>query len=243
MKMKKRARGWGPVGLFLVVASVLALGVSDVRAFPTYTDCATCHGPFGTGFVPGTPVYQDWGTSLHTGHQRVITNCFVCHTTIGSGGPVFMSSSADAQFDISCVGCHGREQNIGNDSISLGRAAGLRQHHWWGGVISCADCHWDADPGNYTPVAEDIPPPNYNLNLSVVTLTDPCNTGGVGEDFAGSPPGLDNDGDDLYDEADVVDCPVLVVTAIPEPGQMAVLLLGIGLLLLIDRRRQRSQAM
>ena len=30
--------------------------------------------------------------------------------------------------------------------------------------------------------------------------------------------------------------------ATPEPGQMAVSLLGIGLLLLIDRRRQRSQA-
>jgi hypothetical protein len=73
-------------------------------------------------------------------------------------------------------------------------------------------------------------------DTSTTPPDDPCNPEpDFMEDLLGmAASGLDNDGDDLYDEVDVIDC--------PEPGQMAVLLLGIGLLLLIDRRRQRSQA-
>jgi len=245
--MKKRARGWSAVGLFLVVASVLALGVSDARAFPTYTDCIPCHGPFFAGDYVSRVDGQNWNTDLMTGHRKWTGfDCNTCHTS-GGFSPVELDSSSGGNNlpPISCMGCHGREQDYGNDSISLGRGAGLRQHHWWGGVISCADCHWDADPGNYTPVAEDFLPAYYaDPDTSTTPPDDPCNPPpDYMEDVLGEAgTGLDNDGDDLYDEADVVDCPVLVVTAIPEPGQMAVLLLGIGLLLLIDRRRQRSQA-
>ena len=43
--------------------------------------------------------------------------------------------------------------------------------------------------------------------------------------------GLDNDGDDLYDEADLIDC--------PEPGETLMLGVGIGFLLLAGRWRAR----
>jgi len=64
--------------------------------------------------------------------------------------------------------------------------------------------------------------------------SDPCNPAADGypENFAGTTLGLDNDGNDLYDEADTIPC--------PEPGQLAMLLPGIGMLLLIERRRRQD---
>ncbi len=79
-----------------------------------------------------------------------------------------------------------------------------------------------ADPPGSDPFHPNVP-------------SDPCNPAidGFPEDYAGSTEGLDNDGDDFYDEADVND-PI----PCPEPGQLAMLLPGIGALLLIERRRR-----
>jgi hypothetical protein len=238
--MGTSARGWSASALFAVIASVLALCASDVMAFSTYTDCATCHGSFLANGYVSLGDGQSWDTSLMTGHNSawLSFDCDTCHTS-GGFSPVWIDSSDGGNNlpPISCMGCHGREQDVGNDSISPGRGAGLRQHHWNAGVISCADCHFDADPGNYTPVGEDFLPVYYaDPDTSTTPPDDPCNPEpDFMEDLLGmAASGLDNDGDGLYDEVDVIDC--------PEPGQMAVLLLGIGLLLLIDRRRQRSQA-
>ena len=53
------------------------------------------------------------------------------------------------------------------------------------------------------PVGENVLPPYYaNPGISHPAIpTDPCNPNGS-EDFRGSPEGLDNDGDGVYDVAD-----------------------------------------
>jgi hypothetical protein len=70
-------------------------------------------------------------------------------------------------------------------------------------------CHADANPANYTPVGEDVPPSYYFTPDAVHPNkpTNPCNPTGE-EDFAGSGQGLDNDGDNLYDTSDP-DCPAV----------------------------------
>jgi hypothetical protein len=153
------------------------------------------------------------------GHMSVIGDCNVCHTT-GGFYPTSTFSSGDATFDTSCLGCHGRFEDGLGSSGSL-ESSGLRQHHWDAGITVCGACHpADSDPGVYMPVGEEVLPPNYDVNLSVVAQTDPCNPGGVGEDFAGDSAGLDNDGDNMYDELDP-DCaaptPTPTPTAAPTP--------------------------
>jgi hypothetical protein len=163
-------------------------------------------------------------------------DCNTCHSQ-GPPFPVLLGSSAggvglDA---ISCSGCHGRFED-GTGSGSEGYGAGLRQHHWRNGIETCgtAGCHTDdADPSMFTPVGEDFLPPYYSDSDAAHPLipADPCNfeADGFLEDYAASTLGTDNDGDNLYDEDDVIDC--------PEPGASMLLSSGIGLLLLLGRRR------
>jgi hypothetical protein len=198
-------------GLGILCALVVALWAAEAGAWPTYSasrdggvgigNCVSCHGDYQTTPYVRLGVDQGWGIDLMTGHMAVVNDCFACHMTIGQNASVSMSASGGAGgFNISCLGCHGREEGAGVDG------AGLRDHHRMAGASSCADssCHF----GDPTPVGEDILPPYYDLNLAVVSLTDPCNPGGAGEDFAGDSAGLDNDGDLLYDELDVIDCGV-----------------------------------
>jgi hypothetical protein len=165
-------------------------------------------------------------------------DCLTCHSS-GPRFPVLIDSSAGGTdlVAISCTGCHGRfEDGIGFGTFGYG--AGLRQHHWTAGVTICDDCHTDSNPAGFTPVGEEFLPLYYSNNDPAHPLipSDPCNpeADGFPEDYAGSTLGLDNDGNGLYDESDLIAC--------PEPGQIAMLLPGIGMLLLINRRRQRSQA-
>jgi hypothetical protein len=100
---------------------------------------------------------------------------------------------------------------MGNDSLSGGRGAGLRQHHYTAGVQRCVNCHSDSNPASYTPVGEDVLP-NYYANPGAnhpQIPKDPCNADGS-ERFAGTE-GLDNDGDGSYDAADS-DCTVMSIT-------------------------------
>jgi hypothetical protein len=190
-------------------------------------------------------------------------DCLTCHSS-GPRFPVIIGSSAGGTGldPIACAGCHGRGEDATlGGSGSEGYGAGLRQHHWVvnrmvdtpGGMVStrvCGDCHLradlggltDADPANFDTADESFLPPYYADPPGSDTdhpniPSDPCNPApGFPEDYAGSTEGLDNDGDDFYDEADVND-PI----PCPEPGQLAMLLPGIGALLLIERRRRRSQ--
>jgi hypothetical protein len=147
---------------------------------------------------------------LHDIHRHIMVDedtptskCQPCH---GAGGfyPVILDSSASTYFTpIGCMGCHGRTEDGGNDNISGGLGAGLRQHHTNAGVPECKTCHRDADPANYTPVGENVSPPYYFTPDAVFVNkpTDPCSPRRE-EDYAGKKNGLDNDGDGRYDKRD-----------------------------------------
>ena len=189
---------------------ILAFTVSKASAYETYSGCESCHGGFRSSPYISLADGTDWGNALHDIHagNMLSSDCNVCHTA--QVGDVYIGSSTggNGMSAISCVGCHGREEDMGNDSVSAGRGAGLRQHHTVAGQTSCQNCHSDADPANFTPVGENVLPEYYvNSGINHANIpTDSCNPEG-GEDFAGEITGLDNDGDGEYDTADS-DCGV-----------------------------------
>ena len=203
-----------------IIALALAAAVglaSAVRAYDQYsenrdaTNCRACHGDFRANDYMSSHDGQPWSvtfagqtyTSLHQVHRQFMVSgdCNTCH--FPSRFPVDLrSSTGGTGFQpISCAGCHGRAED---ETGTSGYAAGLRQHHFRNGVSVCVDCHDDANPTNYTPVAEDTAPPYYfTPDASHPNKpTDPCNPGGVGENVTAGPDALDNDGDDLYDSLD-----------------------------------------
>lgn len=195
-------------------------------------NCKTCHGDFqatneedsnpsqrdeyvsaGDGKV-WNEVYAEWDETepddeigLHDVHRHVMldklsrSKCDTCHLSTGRY-PVVLNFSATTFLEpIGCVGCHGRQEDA--DAGGEGLGAGLRQHHTNAGVPVCKTCHEDADPALFTPVGENVLPPNYFAPDPEFPNkpTDPCNQR-RNEDYAGGPKGLDNDGDGSYDMAD-----------------------------------------
>jgi hypothetical protein len=210
------------INLFLVFLSVSVCGLfaTDAKAYNRYNDgCQNCHGSFSDGFSPkGTPFdyHENNKQEMHRNPYAMATDCALCHTSGDKDNPYIGNSSGhQGDFDVGCVGCHGREEDAGNDSISPGRGAGLRQHHWNADVIVetesgpvssqvCADCHTDTKPQQYTPVGEQVKPSYYGSDHT--NADGPCNLIAQHEtnenwdhyDFEG----LDNDGDGLYDGND-----------------------------------------
>jgi cysteine-rich repeat protein len=202
----------------ILVLAALATWTPNAEAYSTYsvnrdsTNCRGCHGDFRAGsynsFKDGAP----WATGLHDGHRFTMLSgdCSTCHSS--PFFPVLLGSSPGGTGfpPISCVGCHGRQEDAGNDSVSAGLGAGLRQHHTNAGVPTCQGCHSDANPANYTPVGENVLPPYYFTpdGAHPAKPTDPCNANGS-EGAVAPPTGLDNDGDLLDDGADP-DCQAAV---------------------------------
>lgn len=213
----------------------------SAAAFPTWdAGCnnGTCHGDFTQSpYVPPSGG-ESWADSLHNVHRNDMLggDCNVCHPA--GFLPVSLNASdGGAGLDpISCAGCHSRAEPDMAGEVS---GVGLRQHHFTasGGTIDCLPCHSDANPANFTPVGENVPPPYYaNPGTGHPNIPDdPCNPApGFPEEFAGSMRGLDNDGDGLYDADDVIDC--------PEPTGIALQLAALGALggLAARRRAHRS---
>ncbi len=204
--------------LFCIALAAAAYWPRAADAYETYsvnrdaTNCRACHGDFRSSpYI--SPTGQNWGDDAHDVHRNGMLDgdCDTCHSAAALF-PVSMSSSVGGLgFQaISCVGCHGREQDMGNDSVSLGRGAGLRQEHFNSGITECANCHTDSVPANYTPVGENVQPSYYftpDANHPNKP-TDACNPNGE-ENIAGSPEGVDNDGDLVYDVNDP-DCQAAV---------------------------------
>jgi hypothetical protein len=195
-----------PSFVLLILIAILFIGTPEAQAYEKYSGCKACHGSFRSKPYTSLSDGSNWGDNLHNIHRTdmLADDCDACHSS-GGRTPVFMDSSkgGGGLAPIGCVGCHGREEDIGNDSESTGRGAGLRQHHTSAGVSDCLDCHSDADPANYTPVGEDVLP-NFFANPGAGhprIPTDSCNPAGK-EDFAGTTLGLDNDGDGSYDTND-----------------------------------------
>ena len=205
------------------IACIIGLAVFTAwmpksNAYQTYsqnddaTRCRMCHGDFRNSPYVSLSDGQNWGNDLHDIHRNTMLggDCDTCH--LGGDFPVYLDSSdgGTGLEAISCVGCHGRNEDIGNDSSSTGRAAGLRQHHSKTGTTVCVGCHSDADQANYSPVSEDVPPSYYFTPDSAHPNkpSESCNPSGE-EDYAGTAQGLDNDGDLNYD-GDDSDCATAV---------------------------------
>lgn len=200
--------------------TVLAVTIWAARpeAYPTYsqnrdaTNCRGCHGDFRAETYTSRTDGKAWG-NLHDLHRRTMVNsdCRTCHRNRPDGSPGIeffpvrlKESAGGVGLDpIACLGCHGREEDRGNDNRSDGLGAGLRQHHTNAGVTRCLGCHDDADPANYTPVGEHVPPPYYFTpdENHPHKPTDACSPFAE-ENYAGIVLGLDNDGDGFYDFLD-----------------------------------------
>ena len=203
-----------PFFFSLIAIVILMAGLSEAMAYDKYSDCDDCHGDFRASPYVSLANGANWGDSLHDVHRNDMLNsdCNTCHVS-GDFDSVSIDSSTGGNglAPISCMGCHGRDEDMGNDSLSGGRGAGLRQHHYTAGVERCVNCHSDSNPASYTPVGEDVLP-NYYANPGTnhpQIPKDPCNADGS-ERFAGTE-GLDNDGDGSYDAADS-DCAVMSTT-------------------------------
>ena len=202
----KAARYVTPLLVSFITITVFTFWLSEARAYEKYSGCKDCHGSFRGGQYTSLSDGSRWSDNLHDVHRNDMLggDCDACHVS-GDKGTVFMdrSKGGEGLTAISCVGCHGREEDIGHDSVSVGRGAGLRQQHTNAGQMDCQDCHSDAVPANYTPAGEDVLP-NYFANPGTnhpSMPTNSCNPIG-NENFEGTTLGLNNDGDGSYATAD-----------------------------------------
>jgi hypothetical protein len=197
---------------------VLFLLTPDSDAYTRYNDgCVNCHGAFTDGTSPkGSSFVNNHKMDMHRDSQFMQSSCNLCHSGGAKANPYIASSRGTSDNPgLGCTGCHGREEDAGNDSASAGLGAGLRQHHWNanriietpGGPVSthvCGDCHTDADPANYTPVGEHVKPRFYGT--ADTNVDGPCNPvaqQNINENWTLNDfEGLDNDGDGLYDTND-----------------------------------------
>ncbi len=210
----------------------------------TYSTCRPCHGDFKD---PADPYYaltdgEVWLPDLHDKHRYTMLSadvapsdeCAVCHTN-PDRFPVFLDSSTGGNGfpAISCMGCHGRDEDMGHDgTVSPGRGAGLRQHHHNAGVTVCAKCHPDANPANFKPVAESVQPPYY-FKPDAIHPAKPVDACSTSELFVSLTDGLDNDGDLLYELADL-DCTPAQTVPITSPFGLLVV---VGVLLAVGVKR------
>lgn len=172
------------VPVTLVLLGGLLVFPSRASAWRQYDQgCNNCHR------------FRGGGATLHTDHRNGATNnCGLCHMDgQNPSAPVYTSdsdASVAAPSGFGCVGCHGRD--YGTAGSPQVEARGLRIRH---AARGCDACHDLTD----VPVGENVAPPYYGR--ADVTPVDPCNPNGL-EEFLGDGNGLDNDGDDLYDQND-----------------------------------------
>jgi mono/diheme cytochrome c family protein len=197
---------------------VLTLLSSIALAYPTYDGCKQCHGGFEEDNYISKQDGARWNQSLMDAHETFVGDeCDACHKA-GGRGEVYLNFSRDASLSKSCIGCHGRQEDVngscvgGNGTqVECGGGAGLRQmHDTQVGAGTCGSCH-SADP---IPVGEQVSP--YNYGRSGVLMINSCDTDSTESQFGGT--GLDNDGDGQRDSDDS-DC--AVNTAPGQPGSLS----------------------
>lgn len=209
----------------------------------TYSTCRPCHGEFDDNPYVALTDGQIWPMGLHDAHTNVMLSgdCLTCHLSSATF-PVFVdrSDGGIGLPPVSCMGCHGREQDKGHDSISPGRGAGLRQHHVGAGVAACGTCHSDGDAQVFAAVGENVPPPYY-FAPDPAHPGKPANACSLTERIISTEFGLDNDGDQLYESPDPDCARVPAATSAPLLG-LDGLLAGVAMLLAIGGWRLRTDS-
>ncbi len=192
----------------------MLISLPPASAYERYNDgCHSCHGAFTGSVSPKDSVFpNDSKHEMHRSSGNMDTTCDLCHTNGDNRNPFIGSSNGTKDnIGVGCVGCHGREEDAGNDTgfaASPGRGAGLRQHHSNRDVTACSGCHSDANPINYTPVGEEVKPQYYGTVDTKANLScNPVQDSGTNENWTiGDFEGLDNDGDLAYDAVADSDC-------------------------------------
>ena len=198
-----------PLSILMIPVFIFLLMIfsSQVLAYEDYSGCADCHGGFKGDNYTSLQDGTNWGSDLMDGHQPFISNvsndtCDACHKS-GAKGEVYLNFSQDSTLSKSCVGCHGRDEDVtGNCTgegtgleVECGSGAGLRQMHALNVPASdCGGCH-SSDP---TPIGEQTAPFNYGLGS--IVMQDSCDGDGTESQFGAT--GLDNDGDGQRDGND-----------------------------------------
>ena len=213
------------VAIQLLAVTILLFSASNTEAYERYNGgCQNCHGNFtGSTSTKGSTFPSGDKHVMHRNSSNMNADCDLCHTS-GDGRDPFIGSSNGTgnNTGYGCVGCHGRLEDAGHDSggfaNSPGLGAGLRQHHDNSGVTSCAACHPDSDPNNYTPVGEHVRPPFYGTADTDADMScNPTQVANSNENWTiGDFTGLDNDGDLMYDFAADSDCS----PPVPTPGDL-----------------------
>lgn len=190
----------------LVTAVLLAISSGALRAFPTYDGCQDCHGDFNADPYVSLQDGTDWGIDLMHGHLPFVEDeCMACHKS-GTRSEVFLNQSNNFPLSKSCIGCHGRDEDVNDSCTGLnssqggvesncGSGAGLRKYHESEvGAGTCSNCHGS----DAAPVGEHIAP--YNYGQMGVVMEDACDEDGTESQFGAT--GLDNDGDGQRDAND-----------------------------------------
>jgi len=204
------------LGTFLLI-----LFSSSAFSYPTYDGCQGCHGKFEEGTYISKKDGSNWGKNLMDAHEAFVSGkCNACHKS-DSKGEVFLNFSIDSVFTMSCMGCHGRVEDINNScssaaggmEVNCGSGVGLRRHHEAKvGTGTCNSCH----SSNPTPVGENVAP--FNYGKTGITIVDSCDADGTESKYGAT--GLDNDGDVLTDGSDP-DCQVVSNTPPTQPGNLS----------------------
>jgi hypothetical protein len=178
-------------------AVLIALTTGSAVAYERYLDgCQFCHGDFTGGTSPqGTVFPSNDKHRMHRDAAYMAADCNLCHSEGDNDNPFIGSSDGTPNNPgVGCTGCHGRDYGgaLGDSGV------GLRAHHFVTGTTSCVGCH----PGDPTPLPENVRPTYYGTVDTRVD--DSCNSAPAHlESWSlNDTRGLDNDGDNVYDEAD-----------------------------------------
>ena len=144
--MNNRISGHQVAFVHLTLLALLFFGwTGSAQAHPKYQSapgagdyCVECHGSFTDGSYTSNKDGTAWGTDLMEGHEGFVSSCGSCHLGEEEEGRVWLNASDSNSRPKSCVGCHGRDEDVnGACTGTAGALDGLRDLP----VGQCGDVH------------------------------------------------------------------------------------------------------
>lgn len=184
----------GRITVYVRFAALGCLIVCAPRAwgYDRYNSgCQNCHGAFTDATSTKGSIFPlNDKHEMHRHNSYMKTSCALCHTT-GDNRDPFIGSSDGIPGSVAGLGCAGCHNGVG-----------LRAHHAANGVADCGECH---DDTGLIPPPESMNPPYYGTAFTRArNACNPVPAANTNENWTvGDFVGLDNDGNNVYDDADV----------------------------------------